>query len=75
MTLDRKVNLLRIFGSVALCGAYLLITSGFLIPGVLINTLGQFMLIPYALRNRAWDFLGLSGFFLFYNLRVLLGGW
>ncbi len=74
MTTDRKTNLLRMAGSAALCGAYLLITSGFLIPGVLLNTLGQFLLIPFALRTRSWDLLGLSGFFLFCNLRFLIGG-
>lgn len=74
MTLSRKINVMRMVGSASLAGAYLLITSGFLIPGVLLNTLGQFMLVPYAVHTKSWDFLALSGFFLFYNLRVLVMG-
>jgi hypothetical protein len=73
MTLDRKINLLRMTGSIGLCSAYLLITSGFLIPGVLLNTACQFALMPYSIRHKAWDFLAVSGFFLAANLRVLLG--
>lgn len=74
MTLSRKVNLMRMVGTASLASAYLLITSGFLIPGVLLNTFGQFMLIPFAVYTKSWDFLALSGFFLFYNLRVLIVG-
>jgi hypothetical protein len=75
MTLDRKINLLRMAGSIGLCAAYLLITSGYLIPGVLVNTVSQFALTPYSIRHKAWDFLAVSGFFLAANLRVLLATW
>lgn len=73
MTLSRKINIMRMVGSASLCGAYLLITGGLLIPGVLLNTLGQLLLLPFGLRTRSWDLLALGGFFLTVNLRVLLG--
>ena len=54
--------------------AYATITSGFLLPGILINTTGQLLMLPFALRFKMWDLCALSGFYLFLNLRILLLG-
>ncbi|ADF42415.1 hypothetical protein S-CBS2_gp059 [Synechococcus phage S-CBS2] len=70
---QRHTNILRMLGSAGLCGAYLLITSGLVWQGVVLNSICQFLLMPFAIRTRSWDFLGLSGFFLGYNLKFLLG--
>ena len=70
---QRRTNILRMLGSTALCGAYLLITSGLLIPGVLLNMLGQALLLPFGIKTRSWDLVALSAFFVTVNLRVLIG--
>jgi hypothetical protein len=70
---QRTVNTLRILGSLALCSAYVLVTSGFVWQGVIINTAGQFLLMPFGIKAKAWDLIGLSGFFLSYNFKFLLG--
>jgi hypothetical protein len=69
---EHHTNILRMLGSAGLCGAYLLITSGLVWQGVVLNSACQFLLMPFALRTRSWDFLGLSAFFLTYNLKFLL---
>jgi len=71
---QRHTNFLRMLGSAALCAAYLTITSGYLVPGVLINMLGQALLLPFGLRTKSWDLVALSAFFVVVNLRVLIGG-
>lgn len=69
----RHTSILRILGSAGLCTAYLLILSGFVWQGVILNSIGQFLLMPFAIRTRSWDFLCLSAFFLAFNLKFLLG--
>lgn len=69
----KQISILRAAGSLSLCTAYLLITSGHVLAGVSVNMLGQVLLLPFGLKARAWDLLALSGFFITVNLRVLLG--
>lgn len=68
-------NRLRICGSLALCAAYLLITSGFLVRGVLLNAVAQFALAPYLIKHKAWDLLAVSSFFLAADLQILFRTW
>ena len=56
-----------------LCTAYLTITSGFLLPGVIINACGQIFLLPFAIRHKAPDLVCLSAFYLVINARLLFG--
>ena len=70
---DKQTIWARRAGVLCLITAYATITSGFLLPGVLINTMGQLLMLPFALRFKMWDLCALSGFYLFLNLRILVG--
>ena len=75
MTLtDKQTVWLRRAGVLCLITAYATITSGFLLPGILINSTGQLLMLPFALRFKMWDLCALSGFYLFLNLRIFLLG-
>lgn len=69
--LDRRIIWVRRLGVLCLCSAYLTITSGHLLPGVIINCCGQLLLLPFGIRFKAWDLVALSGFYLAINLRLL----
>lgn len=71
MISEQKAIFLRRCGVACLCTAYLTITSGYLVTGVIINCLGQLLLLPFAIRFRAPDLVGLSAFYLLVNLRLL----
>lgn len=73
MTKQKRIRLFRIVGSACLCAAYFLITSGYVVCGVILNSLAQILLAPFAIEHKAWDLMALSLFFLTCNLRVLLG--
>lgn len=64
---------MRVGGSLLLCLGYLLLTSGNPLLGVTANLTAQLLLLPFALRVKAWDFLALSSFYIACNLKVLLG--
>lgn len=70
---EKQISILRVAGSFALCAAYLTITSGALVQGVLLNMLGQALLLPFGLKTKSWDLVALSAFFVAVNLRVLIG--
>ena len=69
--IDKRVILARRLGVACLCTAYVTITSGFLLPGVIINCMGQLLLLPFAIRHRAPDLVCLSAFYLVVNARLL----
>jgi hypothetical protein len=71
--IDKRIIWARRLGVICLCTAYVTITSGFLLPGVLINCTGQLLLLPYGIRHKAYDLAALSAFYLAINLRILLG--
>ncbi|WGL30662.1 transmembrane protein [Synechococcus phage S-CRES3] len=71
---DKQTIWLRRAGVFCLITAYATITSGYLLPGILINSTGQLLMLPFALRFKMWDLCALSGFYLFLNLRILLLG-
>lgn len=70
---DKAIARLRTTGSLGLCLAYLLITTGAPVAGVLVNMASQVCLLPFGLKTRSWDLLALSAFFVSVNLKVLLG--
>lgn len=73
MISERTAIITRRIGVGMLCTAYLTITSGFLLPGVIINCCGQLFLLPFAIRHRAPDLCLLSAFYLVINARLLIG--
>jgi hypothetical protein len=52
--------------------SYLLMTNKQVIPGVALNLLCQALLIPFAIKHRAWDMIGLSAFFSGVDVHILV---
>ena len=71
MISERTAIITRRIGVCCLCTAYVTITSGFLLPGVIINCMGQLFLLPFAIRHKAPDLICLSAFYLAINMRLL----
>lgn len=69
----KQVSALRMTGSFCLCAAYPALTTGRITLGVLLNLLGQLLLLPFGVKTRSWDLLALGAFFISINLKVLCG--
>ena len=51
--------------------SYICLVSGLVAPGAFLNLLGQALITPFALKNRAWDMIALSVFFTAVNTIAL----
>ena len=51
--------------------SYICLVSGLVAPGALLNLIGQALITPFALKNRAWDMIALSVFFAAVNTIAL----
>ena len=52
--------------------SYILLTSGFTVPGVIVNLSVQLLFIPFAIQNKAWDMIALSAVFAVINTQTLI---
>jgi len=51
--------------------SYICLVSGLVAVGASLNLVGQFLITPFALKNKAWDMVVLSVFFGTVNLIAL----
>jgi len=56
-------NRCRVAASAIAPVSYICLVSGLVAPGAALNLLGQFLITPFALKNKAWDMIVLSVFF------------
>jgi len=56
-------NYFRMMASTLSVASYLLMTNKQVVPGVALNLLCQALLVPFAIKVRAWDMVGLSALF------------
>jgi hypothetical protein len=70
--ISRRAVQFRILASGLSCLAYILLTSGYLVPGAFLNLTCQFLWLPYALQHKSYDLMVLSAFFAAVNLKILV---
>ena len=51
--------------------SYICLVSGLVPAGALLNLVGQVLIVPFALKNRAWDMIALTVFFTVVNTIAL----
>lgn len=51
--------------------SYICLVSGLVPAGALLNLVGQALVVPFALKNRAWDMIALTVFFTAVNTIAL----
>ena len=62
----------RLMASTLSVASYLLMTSGQVLAGVAINLLCQLLLIPFSVKHRAYDMIGLSALFGGVDIHILV---
>lgn len=65
-------NYFRILASSLSVVSYLLMTNRMVIPGVALNLLCQILLVPFAIKARAYDMCGLSALFGGVDIHILI---
>ncbi len=65
-------NYFRILASSLSVVSYLLMTNQMVVPGAALNLLCQVLLVPFALKARAYDFVGLSALFGGIDIHILI---
>jgi len=63
----------RVLASVFSVVSYLLMTYAHTTKGVCFNLVSQILLIPFAMKHKAWDMIFLSALFAGVNLHYLAG--
>jgi len=62
----------RLMASTLSIVSYVLMTNKQVIPGVILNLFCQILLVPFAVKHRAWDMVGLSAMFGGIDLHILV---
>lgn len=62
----------RLMASTLSVVSYLLMTNRQVVPGVALNLLCQLLLIPFAIKHKAWDMVGLSALFGGVDIHILV---
>ena len=52
--------------------SYICLVSGLVPVGAALNLVGQVLITPFALKNRAWDMIALSAVFAVINTQTLI---
>lgn len=55
--------------------SYMLLVNGHTTYGVVANLMCQVLLVPFAMKSKAYDMVGLSAFFGGVNIHVLVTTW
>ena len=55
--------------------SYLMMTSKLVVPGVALNLLCQLLLVPFAVKHKAYDMCGLSAMFGGIDVHILITSW
>ena len=62
----------RVVASVLSVTSYLLLTNEAVIAGVVINLFCQVLLVPFAIKHKAYDMVGLSALFGGIDIHILI---
>ena len=65
-------NYFRIVASILSIASYLLLTQKHTLLGVVTNLICQILLVPFTIKNKAWDMTALSAFFGGLNIHIIL---
>ena len=68
---QKAVARMRIGASVVAPISYVCLVSGLVPVGACLNLIGQALITPFAVKNRAWDMVALSIFFTAVNLTAV----
>lgn len=55
--------------------SYLMMTNKLVVPGVALNLLCQLLLVPFAVKHKAYDMCGLSAMFGGIDVHILITSW
>lgn len=65
----------RVIASLLSVTSYLLLTNEAIIAGVVINLFCQILLVPFAVKHRAYDMVSLSALFGGIDIHILVVAW
>ena len=73
-TLDKTLSKMRVAGALVAVIAHAFLASGSNLIGVIISLAGQFLFLPWSVRNQLWDMVALDTFYVAINAGALLWG-
>lgn len=65
----------RVMASTLSVVSYLMMTNKLVVPGVALNLLCQLLLVPFAVKHKAYDMCGLSAMFGGIDVHILITSW
>jgi hypothetical protein len=65
----------RLMASTLSVVSYLMMTNKLVVPGVALNLLCQLLLVPFAVKHKAYDMCGLSAMFGGIDVHILITSW
>jgi hypothetical protein len=69
----KPIVFLRYTGSIILIIGYFVLLNVNVFWGVVLRLIGNSICLPWAIKNKVWDFVGLLSFFLVLELHKFLG--
>ena len=71
---DRTLSKMRAGGALVAVIAHAFLASGNNLVGVIVSLAGQFLFLPWSIRNQLWDMVALDTFYVAINAGALLWG-
>ena len=72
MTIDDRVDILRRSGNVILIIGYLVLVHVDVSVGASMKIIGAFLIVPFCVHHKYWDFLFTLGFFSAIDLSAII---
>jgi hypothetical protein len=69
----KSIVFLRYTGSTIVIVGYFVLLNVDVLTGVVLRLIGNSICLPWAIKNKVWDFVGLLSFFLVLELHKFLG--
>jgi hypothetical protein len=69
----KSIVFLRYTGSIIVIVGYFVLLNVDVFWGVILRLIGNSICLPWAIKNKVWDFVGLLSFFLALELHKFLG--
>jgi hypothetical protein len=69
----KPIVFLRYTGSIIVIVGYFVLLNVNVFWGVVLRLIGNSICLPWAIKNKVWDFVGLLSFFLVLELHKFLG--
>lgn len=69
----KSIVFLRYTGSIIVIVGYFVLLNVDVFWGVVLRLIGNSICLPWAIKNKVWDFVGLLSFFLVLELHKFLG--